>query len=510
MAVQLDQYLAVAYFQQGVSNFLSQDFEEALANFNDTLLYLRGNRYIDYEQLGLPFKLHSCEALFNRGLCFINIGQKDTGIQDLIFAAREKVLPDHDVIDDAIQDHAEGYTVFSIPVGVVYRPNAAKVKNLRARDYLPRAKLVAQQQNAQYTHRRQMSAQDLFSRDQHNGSWAAMNMVKPGLTSRTRQHSEPPMMRSMLPPTPPPDSLKPFPPLRIPIDISQSLKLDTTANARGTHPNTQHPSARADPSHGRARQDSAVDSSKASFNPSALVGGHLPGQWDFATHEKFSKPARSPESSMQNSPRPETVSSHPFSIAETPEIETPSNSPSESNSSGSPNAVGGPIFEMLTKPHGHLPLRDYRQTTYSDSLHRTQSERGESRITLAERRRAGSATRRRAESYGRPSRRAPPIIKRIRAKVHSDGDMRFVMVDADAGFEALIDVLRTKLGLPQNAQGRTFKVKFRDEEGDLVTMADDEDWAMAVEMARQKLVTDCERGRNEGSEIGRSELWVVS
>ena len=47
-AVRLDQYLAVAYFQQGVSNFLMGDFEEALANFNDTLLYLRGNNNIDY------------------------------------------------------------------------------------------------------------------------------------------------------------------------------------------------------------------------------------------------------------------------------------------------------------------------------------------------------------------------------------------------------------------------------------------------------------------------------
>ena len=62
-ATQLDQYLAVAYFQEGVSNFLVGDFEEALANFNDTLLYLRGNTYIDYEQLGLKFKLYSCEEI---------------------------------------------------------------------------------------------------------------------------------------------------------------------------------------------------------------------------------------------------------------------------------------------------------------------------------------------------------------------------------------------------------------------------------------------------------------
>ena len=103
----LDQYLAVAYFQQGVSNFLLGDFEEALANFNDTLLYLRGNTHINYEQLGLKFKLHSCEVLFNRGLCFIYLQQKDAGMQDLHYASKEKAVLDHDVIDEAIREHAE-------------------------------------------------------------------------------------------------------------------------------------------------------------------------------------------------------------------------------------------------------------------------------------------------------------------------------------------------------------------------------------------------------------------
>lgn len=106
-AVSLDQYLAIAYFQEGVSNFLLGDFEEALANFNDTLLYLRGNTSIDYEQLGLKFRLFSCEVLFNRGLCYIYLQQMGPGMQDLEYAAKEKVTPDHDVIDDAIRERAE-------------------------------------------------------------------------------------------------------------------------------------------------------------------------------------------------------------------------------------------------------------------------------------------------------------------------------------------------------------------------------------------------------------------
>ena len=106
-AIKLDQYLAVAYFQQGVSNFLVGDFEEALANFNDTLLYLRGNTYIDYEQLGLKFKLYSCEVLFNRGLCYMYLQQEEAGLQDFTFAQKEKMTPDHDVIDDAIKERAQ-------------------------------------------------------------------------------------------------------------------------------------------------------------------------------------------------------------------------------------------------------------------------------------------------------------------------------------------------------------------------------------------------------------------
>ncbi len=102
-----DKYLAVAYFQQGVSNFLVGDFEEALVNFNDTLKYLRGNTIIDYEQLGLKFRLFSCEVLFNRGLCYIYLQQTHVGLNDLSYAVKEKVTPDHDVIDEAIREQAE-------------------------------------------------------------------------------------------------------------------------------------------------------------------------------------------------------------------------------------------------------------------------------------------------------------------------------------------------------------------------------------------------------------------
>ncbi|CAG8442833.1 9270_t:CDS:2 [Ambispora leptoticha] len=142
-AIECDQYFAVAYFQKGVSHFLLQQFEMALRCFDDALRYLRGNILIDYEQLGLKFRLYSCEVLFNRGLCYLYFGELDNGMRDLYAASKEKETEDHQVIDEAIQTQGQGFAVFSIPVGIIYRPSEVKLKNVKVKDYLGKAKLVA-------------------------------------------------------------------------------------------------------------------------------------------------------------------------------------------------------------------------------------------------------------------------------------------------------------------------------------------------------------------------------
>jgi len=143
MATQLDTYLAVAYFQCGVSNFLLGSYEDAHADFDEAYQHLRGNLTIDYEQLGLKFRLYSCEILFNRGLCMIYMGQESRGMVDFGAARTEKQTDEHGVIDEAFGDRGDGYTVFSIPVGVLYKPSAGKLRNLKTKDYLGAPRLVA-------------------------------------------------------------------------------------------------------------------------------------------------------------------------------------------------------------------------------------------------------------------------------------------------------------------------------------------------------------------------------
>lgn len=70
--------------------------------------------FSNYEQLGLKFRLFSAEVLFNKGLSQIYMGRTAEGLTDMQEAARDKATDEHNVIDDAIQDRGEGYTVFSI------------------------------------------------------------------------------------------------------------------------------------------------------------------------------------------------------------------------------------------------------------------------------------------------------------------------------------------------------------------------------------------------------------
>jgi hypothetical protein len=73
----------------------------------------------NYEQLGLNFRLFSAEVLFNKGLSLIYMKRLQEGLADMGEARREKATPEHDVIDEAIRERAEGYTVFSI-VSVIH------------------------------------------------------------------------------------------------------------------------------------------------------------------------------------------------------------------------------------------------------------------------------------------------------------------------------------------------------------------------------------------------------
>lgn len=84
----------------------------------------------------------------------------------------------------------------------------------------------------------------------------------------------------------------------------------------------------------------------------------------------------------------------------------------------------------------------------------------------------------------------------MRVKVHSGDDTRYIMLAPEVQFLEFVDRVREKFGLK-----KIFKLKVKDE-GDLITMADGDDWDMAVTAVKKE-------ARGEGVEMGKMEVWVV-
>lgn len=472
-AVQLDQYLAVAYFQQGVSNFLMGDFEEALANFNDTLLYLRGNKNIDYEQLGLKFKLYSCEVLFNRGLCYIYLQQKDAGMQDLMFAAREKAVPDHDVIEEAIKEQAEGYTVFSIPVGVVYRPNEAKVRNLKNKDYLGKARLVAAQERSNADPRRQaaLAAMAIDDRPEEKLSYAALNLVKPDLRSRSRQQSEPPMHRNVFPPTPPPEPERPE---------SSHGRRRSSESAHSTLSNLQQARPAAKP----LRLELGV----AAFEQKTSQEKPRVGTKRSESERPAFKCEYSGESTRTKDSRRRQERA---SYREVPEVRIQED-PIEAYS------------EQVVRPQPQQPQPQPTHQRTRSSAHRSQhmsieeedEELGEvSSDAIDEPLAFEIIPPQPTHARHRSQSRRAPEIRKIRIKVHAE-DMRYVMTTPNVQYAELAEQIRQKFALQKG-----FKLRIKDEDGDLVTLGDQDDLEMAVSACKAVAA-------KEKADMGKMELWL--
>lgn len=477
-AVALDRYLAIAYFQQGVSNFLLGDYDEACANFNDTLLYLRGNTYIDYEQLGLKFKLYSCEALFNRGLCYIYRGQKKGGMEDLSFAAKEKVTPDHDVIDEAIREEAEGYTVFSIPVGVVYRPNSSKVKNLKSKDYLGKARLIAAADKTNmFTGfagaEKQMQITPDTSRDDRpaqNISYAASNLVRQDLISRSqRQQSEPPMNRNAFPPTPPPEGEL--------SRTSSGLNNRATSIRDGTGAGRRLPPIRTNT--GRQATIDEDSPSKRAMNsapPTQNRVGTLRTSSENRSPAQRYSPARSDRGRQyQDAPRRQQSGDdaddrYPDDLYDLYSATASANpyAPKSAHSTRQVPRRQNTISSEMDHDSGGSSMDDFEMLNDASGMHPSMS-RGTSRS------------------------RRPADLRTIRVKMHHNDESRYLMVNTGIVWEDFLDRAREKLGL----RGR-FKVRMKDE-GDLITVGDADDWDMAIQTSKRQ-------ARKDGDDMARLQV----
>jgi len=483
-ATGLDHFLAVAYFQCGVSNFLLARYDRALKDFEEALLYLRGNQAINYEQLGLKFLLYSAEILFNKGLSQLYLGRTKEGMADMEEARREKATDEHNVIDDAINDRGEGYTVFSIPVGVLYRPSENKLKNAKAKDYLGKAKLIAASDSS-----------DAYT------TFTGVTRLEQGITPTGVFIDRPPDLDSPLSRS---RSATLISSTRSDDKQAPRLKPAASNAVRQGSPPTPPMSAPVSRSNtlGRPSQNLPFGRPMRSLsvkNPNA----------DSRTGGPLSAPAIRSSAGKE---RPMTDFYDSYLDSYTQESEPPLPAlPSAGGASGGSagGGGGGPNPERIAawaRSNVNPNNPPQRAPRSAPSSNYSPSSFGGGGGSLRRRLTRRTTTRSRApvsmyeeeeEGYVSGEYEDGPFeLVKIRVKLHYQGDVRGMALTPEMLFDEFIERVTTKFGKEPNGLG----LKFKDEDGGKVTLRDESDYELAIETARESA---------KGKPEGKLEIWCT-
>ena len=325
-------------------------------------------------------------------------------------------------------------------------------------------------------------------------------MVKSNLYSRSRQQSEPPVHRNVFPPTPPPeiDTIRPAfmtastsPPNK-PFSPSRASTLTNTPPAKPLRPEPLNLEA-------ITQEKPRIGTIRTASEPRG------PSSRRLHNHRERDHSAR---------PRlfGETTSHRPYSNGDEdeypeelysmdPRTTRQYSSPQKSHSSHHYSSDTG---SQRQRRSGRSKSRQRREHYSIDEEPSEDPGTASTSSSLDEyeilHNAGGGLSRPRVQSSGRRgasrSRQYVYRLKDVRAKVHYGDDARFIMLTPDMAFASFVDKVREKLHLKGG-----FKCKIQDE-GDLITMGDGDDWDMAISSVRKE-------ARAEGVEMGKMEVWVI-
>ena len=412
--------------------------------------------------------------------------------------------------------------MFSIPVGVVYRPNSSKVKNLKTKDYLGKARLIASTDKANmYTgfvgseRRANMNLETAKDdRPQENISYAASNLVRSDLTSRSqRQQSAPPINRNLFPPTPPPDNDQIRP------GYSSARSTPANAGAQSAGGMTQRANSVRDGTGAGTRNASRRMPPERGFSEDQLSPKSNPGGYG-------SNPNYPPPLNTSVGERPRLGTIRTASEPRGPSNKYMSPRADRGYRDGPPPASRNRLFMEATSRRGNEDIDEYpdelydlyRNTAYSNPYDNPSdlrsaggSVRRDRRNPYGDRDSSGGSLDdfemineppRQARSNREPSRSRGTSqsrqidIRNVRIKVHCADDTRYIMVSTTVLFEEFLERVREKFNLKQS-----FRVKMKDE-GDMITVGDRDDWDMAVQTCRRE-------ARKSGEDMARLEVFAT-
>lgn len=143
--VSSDRYLALGFFLLALTEYFQDKYESALKNFEKTFELLRGNKFVDYRQLGFKYQLYSCEVLTNLAAVNVKLGKLEKAKEYLVKAFENKSEKRHERIFEAIEGLQNGAPIqlFLPPKSEIFRPSKAAVANIKKKDFLGTAKVIS-------------------------------------------------------------------------------------------------------------------------------------------------------------------------------------------------------------------------------------------------------------------------------------------------------------------------------------------------------------------------------
>jgi hypothetical protein len=379
-------------------------------------------------------------------------------------------------------------------VGVVYRPNEAKVKNLKTKDYLGKARLVAASDRSNAftgfagSEKKAALITDPRGKDDRPSesiSYAASNLVQPGLSSRGgREQSAPPAMnRNMFPPTPPPENDKP------PGASNAGANTMTGRAASVRNPANRPPALQ--------RTGTNLSAMSEPMNMSSMERG----------------PSASKEDpNMMISPRQRMGAMRTASEPRVPQTRRgpPQNRPALYRETTDESMTD--LYDMYQNPAPKGPVRrgtsnnmggKRQQAAYIDEEEEYMSDAYENDDFMQDDGvdfemvggagdRPGMQARRSSGNQRSGTRRAADI-KKIRVKVHSNAETRYIMIGPAVEYGDFEGRIREKFNLR-----RRLRVQMQDD-GDMITMGDQDDLDMLIESAKTA-------ARNQKQDMGKMEV----
>lgn len=406
-----------------------------------------------------------------------------------------------------LTDLSQGYTVFSIPVGTVYRPNEAKVKNIKHKNYLGSSTLVRANDAFGRLHmdpRRNLTASSFAvdDRPEDKLSYAAINLVRPGLASRSRQQSEPPIHRDLFPPTPPPEA-----------DTSGAM----------TNPRRRSPESTADMST-RMHQDRPPVCKPAKLDLGAAAFEQSPQK----TNLQADKPRIGTKRSASERPRDRGLAMpQPIITRGGKKRHSLSNQATEEASVLKPD-VYRPAGHVTARPESDAFSMQHRRTRSGGhslrekplSIAEEDESADEETVSPPRHLSTGSLQRTIAASLpyeivssaspslsaslpvpSDPLSSSPSPFLRLRTKLHHPSSPRHIMSPPNITFTSYIEQIRKKF---EFASTDSFRLKMKDDEGDFVVLGDEEDLEMLIEAAKESLKVE---GR--AKDVLKIEVWVA-